>query len=159
MGNFYTDVIQKDPRYTSSEICSDPALLHPVMLQKIQGIIADMAAEGVSLMIFETFRSEARQLHLFNQGVTQLKNVGVHAYGLACDLTLKDRAGNPSWDSDFKFYQALALKYKLIWGGDWGNPTIKHSFIDSDHLQWCSIAHQESLFDGTWYPSDQYDPT
>jgi len=38
---------------------------------------------------------------LFAQGATKIKTVGVHHYGLACDL-VKDIGGEPSWQGDFK---------------------------------------------------------
>jgi len=30
----------------------------------------------------------------------------------------------------------------MIWGGDWGAPHIKHSFVDSVHVQRCTVARQ-----------------
>jgi hypothetical protein len=72
---------------------------------------------GIALMIFETYRSEDRQLALFNQGATKLKNVGVHHYGLACDL-VKNINGEPSWKGDFGFLGELADENGMIWGGD-----------------------------------------
>jgi hypothetical protein len=44
---------------------------------------------------------------------TKLKTVGVHHYGLACDL-VKDIAGEPSWKGDFAFLGRLAKKHRLI---------------------------------------------
>ena len=39
----------------------------------------------------------------------------------------------------------------LIWGGDWGNDTIVHSFVDADHVQRVNVADQAKLFDLSWY--------
>ena len=61
---------------------------------------------------------------------TKLKTVGVHHYGLACDL-VKDIAGEPSWKGDFAFLGRLAKKHKMIWGGDWRSPGARHEFVDS----------------------------
>jgi len=97
MGNFYKEVIQKDPRFRSSSRVNDPDLLEPVTRQAVAAIIAEAKAAGIALLAFETFRSQARQRQLFNEGVTQLSNVGVHNYGLACDL-VKLIKGEPSWD-------------------------------------------------------------
>src|SRR5579862_5961696 len=102
MGNFYTDVIQKDPRFKSASRIADLALLEPVTRANVQQIIADAATAGIKLMVFETYRSQARQAALYAQKATQLKTVGVHHYGLACDL-VKDVGGEPSWKGDFKF--------------------------------------------------------
>src|SRR5882762_3588418 len=37
-------------------------------------------------MVFETYRSQARQELQFRQGATRLRQVGVHQHGLAYDL-------------------------------------------------------------------------
>lgn len=157
MANFYETVIQKDPRFNSVERVSDIMLLEPVTRDLVHQIIADANAHGVKLMVYETYRSEARQEALFNQGASQLKKVGVHHYGLACDIVLNIN-GEPSWKWDFALLGQLAHANKLIWGGDWGTPNVHHSFLDTDHVQRCSIGRQASLFNGTWYPDDNYNP-
>jgi hypothetical protein len=157
MGNFYQDAIVKDPRFKSPKRVADLAMLEPVTRKLVGNIVADAAAHGMKLIAYETFRSQARQAALFDQGVTKLKNVGVHNFGLACDL-VKDVGGEPSWKGDFSLLGQLAHQYGLIWGGDWGDPTVKHSFVDEYHVQRCSIGRQASLFSGTWYPKDNYDP-
>ena len=151
MDNFYTTVIQKDPRFQSKNIVNDPALLEPVTRRLVEQIVADAAAVGIKLMVFETYRSQQRQEELFAQRASRLKTVGVHHYGLACDL-VKDINGEPSWKGDFKFLGKLAKKNRLIWGGDWGTPNKKHKFKDMVHVQRCTVARQNSLFAGTWYP-------
>jgi len=157
MPNFYTDVIMNDSRFHFTNIIADPALLEPVTRAAIQGVIADAAAHGIALMVFETYRSQERQAALFQQGATQLRTVGVHHYGLACDL-VKDVSGQPFWKGDFSFLAALAKSHNLIWGGDWGTPNQPHSFRDYDHVQRCSIGRQAALFRGDWYPDDNYHP-
>ena len=157
MGNFFTDVIEKDPRFNSTKRIADPALLEPTTRALVQQIIEAAEETGISLMIFETYRSQARQQELFNQGATKLRTVGVHRYGLACDI-VKVVGGEPSWKGDFSFLGQLAHSSGLIWGGDWGNPAIKHDFIDAVHVQRCTIARQHGLFAGTWYPDDTYNP-
>lgn len=157
MNKFFKNVIQQDPRFNSVNRVEDIALLEPVTRGLVQKIISDARAHGLILMIFETYRSQSRQEILFNQGVTQLRKVGVHHYGLACDL-VKDIEGEPSWKGDFSLLGQLAHANGLIWGGDWGNPNIPHSFIDSVHVQRCTIARQASLFNGEWFPSEEYNP-
>jgi hypothetical protein len=120
-------------------------------------VISDAAARGIKLMIFETFRSQERQQALSEQGATQLRTVGVHNYGLACDL-VKDVHGEPSWKGDFSFLGVIAPPHRLVWGGDWGRPDLPHSFHDNDHVQRCSVAMQPQLFNGDWYPGADYDP-
>jgi D-alanyl-D-alanine carboxypeptidase len=155
--NFYTDTIVKDARFKSTKRVADPNLLEPITRGLVDAIIADAAANGMSLMIFETYRSQARQTALFNQGATKLKQVGVHHFGLACDI-VKDVGGQPSWKGDFSLLGDLARHHGMIWGGDWGTPGSKHSFVDTDHVQRCTIGRQASLFAGKWYPDKNYDP-
>jgi hypothetical protein len=157
MGNFYTDTIQKSPDFRSTNRCADPQMLEPFTRRKVAAILADAKAHGISLMVYETYRSEERQRLLYQQGATRLPNVGVHHYGLACDIVYQI-AGEPSWKGDFGFLWHLATAHQLVWGGNWGRPNIHHSFIDSDHVQWCAMADQADLFRGTWYPSGLYNP-
>ncbi|HEY4987785.1 MAG TPA: M15 family metallopeptidase [Bradyrhizobium sp.] len=146
-----------DPRFTSTKRIADPELLEPVTRDLVQAIIADAAANGLKLMIFETYRSQARQIALFNQGATKLRQVGVHHYGLACDL-VKDINGQPSWKGDFSMLGALAKHHRLIWGGNWGTPGSTPTFVDDDHVQRVTLGRQARLFAGDWYPDANYDP-
>ena len=137
-----------DPRFTSTKRIADPELLEPVTRDLVQAIIADAAANGLKLMIFETYRSQARQIALFNQGATKLRQVGVHHYGLACDL-VKDINGQPSWKGDFSMLGALAKHHRLIWGGNWGTPGSTPTFVDDDHVQRVTLGRQARLFAAT----------
>lgn len=157
MANFYQSTIMPDARFDSTKRVSDIALLEPATRQRVQDIVADANAMGIKLMVFETYRSQARQTELFNKGASKLKQVGVHHFGLACDL-VKNVGGQPSWDGDFNFLGVLAHKHGLLWGGDWGNPGKPHTFVDAVHVQRCSLAKQPELFAKTWYPDDAYDP-
>ena len=152
MANFYLDVITRDARFSSTGRIDDVWLLEPVTRAAVAAIIAEAP---MPLMVFETFRSQARQAQLFEQGATQLRRVGVHGYGLACDI-VKLVNGEPSWEGDFTFLGPLAKKHGLIWGGDWGQPQISHGFRDMDHVQRITVADQARLFTGTWYPDEAY---
>jgi hypothetical protein len=151
MSNFYTDVIAKDTRFNSSKVINDINLLEPVTRHIVETILADAKAHGLNVMVYETYRSQARQTKLFNEGATRLRNVGVHHYGLACDI-VRVVNGQPSWKGDFSFLGELARSHKLIWGGDW------RSFPDEYHVQRCSIRRQGALFRGEWYPRPDYNP-
>jgi hypothetical protein len=157
MGNFFTDVISNDPRFGSANRVADPLLLEPVTRQLVQQIVDAAGNMGIAVMIFETYRSQERQQELFNNGATKLRTVGVHQFGLACDI-VRVAGGEPSWKGDFSFLGQLAHSSGLIWGGDWGDPTIKHSFIDSVHVQRCTVARQGDLFAGNFYPDNEYNP-
>jgi hypothetical protein len=155
--DFFTDVIQKSSQFNLSSRVADPELLEPTTRQLVEQILIAAQQMGISLIIYETYRSQARQLELFNSGATRLRAVGVHHYGLACDI-VKVVGGEPSWKGDFSFLGQLARSSGLVWGGDWGSPDIKHTFIDAVHVQRCTVARQAALFAGTWYPDDGYNP-
>jgi D-alanyl-D-alanine carboxypeptidase len=157
MGTFYTDVISHDASFDSTLRVADLALLEPITRQLVQSIVATAEKMGISLMIYETYRSQSRQQELFDNGATKLRQVGVHHYGLACDI-VRVVGGEPSWKGDFSFLGQLAHSAGLIWGGDWGAPQLKHTFVDSVHLQRCTVARQADLFAGNWYPDDTYNP-
>ena len=99
----------------------------------------------------------ARQQALSTNGASELKKIGVHHYGLACDI-VRDVGGEPSWKGDWEFLGRLARANGMVWGGDWGKPGVPHSFVDAVHVQRCTVARQAALFAGTWYPDDAYDP-
>lgn len=157
MPNFYTDVIRKDPRFNLSTRVADPTLLEPTTRAAVSGIVADAMAQGIQLMIFETYRSQVRQELLFKQGASKLQHVGDHHWGVAADLVVVVD-NEPTWKFDYSFLGPLAIKHGLVWGGDWAEPKIKHSFVDSDHVQRILVSDQNKLFSGTWYPDDNYSP-
>jgi len=157
MGNFYNDVICKDARFASLTRVNDPSLLEPATRQLVQSVVSAAQQMGIEVMIYETYRSQNRQQELFNNGATKLRSVGVHHYGLACDI-VRVAAGEPCWKGDFSFLGQLAHSSGLIWGGDWGAPEIKHSFVDSVHVQRCTVTRQGDLFAGSWYPDETYNP-
>ena len=138
MGNFYTNVISKDPRFASTTRIGDPSLLEPLTRQLVEGLVASAHQMGIEVMIYETYRSQDRQQALFNNGATKLRTVGVHHYGLACDI-VRVVGGEPSWKGDFSFLGQLAHSSGLIWGGDWGDPNLKHSFVEQ---RACATLHR-----------------
>jgi hypothetical protein len=155
--NFYSDVIAKDTRFGSLARIDDDQLLEPVTRALVQEIVSAARSIGIDVMVWETYRSQARQELLFTQHVTKLRRVGVHHYGLACDI-VKVVGGEPSWKGDFSFLGQLSKSANLIWGGDWGNPAVHHSFIDEYHVQRCAVTREPVLFAGSWYPDAGYNP-
>lgn len=149
--NFYTEVIVKDARFGSPSCISDVDLLEPVTRRKVQSIVDEARKDGLELMVFETYRSEARQRELFNKGYSKLRQVGVHHFGLACDI-VRVVNGKPSCDGDFSVVGKLARSEGLIWGGDW------IGFNDDYHVQRVALAKQHDLFAGIWYPDASYNP-
>jgi hypothetical protein len=159
MENFYTKVIQKSRLYHSEHLVSSLELLEPNFRQKIERLIIAAAAQGHKLMVYETFRSQARQEQLYKEKKTELRTKGVHHYGLAADIVF-DVHGEPRWPSaeHFSILEPLARAQDLIWGGNWGRPPRPHSFVDPDHLQWCSVEQEHALLHDQWYPVAGYNP-
>lgn len=157
MGNFFTEVLAQSFAFHSTSRVSDLSLLEPITRKLVQQIVDAAAQMGIEVMPFETYRSQARQQALFNSGATKLRQVGVHHYGLACDI-VRVVSGEPSWKGDFSFLGQLARSSGLIWGGDWGEPSMRHSFVDSVHVQRCTVARQPALFSGVFYPDNSYNP-
>ena len=157
MGNFYVDVICKDLRFNRPARVSDVLLLEPVTRGLVEAVLDEARQRGEDLLVYETFRSRARQLDLYKRGASKLREVGVHHYGLACDV-VKNINGDPSWKGSFALVGELAKKHGLVWGGDWGSPGKRHSFVDLVHVQRISVARQGALFRGEWYPATDYSP-
>jgi hypothetical protein len=152
MGNFFTDVIQRDPRYRSVAPIRDLDLLEPGFSSKVAAIMRDAEGAGTVLVPVETYRSSERQEELFALNKTKLRKVGTHHYGLAVDFA-KRVNGQLTWNGDWTFMARLAARHGAVSGVDWGEPDKPHSFIDSGHLQGCTLAQQKALFAGTWYPA------
>lgn len=155
--SFYTEIIMPDHRFHSLAVCNDLALLEPVTRAAVQAIVTEAAAAGQPVMVFETFRSQERQDQVFAAGASSTRNAGVHHMGLAADI-VRAVGGQPSWKGDFTFLRGLAIRHGMVWGGDWGNSTIRHPFVDADHVQRVTLADQPRLFAGTWYPDETYQP-
>ena len=129
-------MILQDPRFDSVARVSDAGLLEPATRKLVESIISAAQQMGIAIMIYETYRSQDRQQELFNQGATKLRAVGVHHYGLACDI-VRVVGGEPCWKGDFSFLGQLAQGSGLIWGGDWGAPDIKTA---SSTVFMCSVV-------------------
>jgi hypothetical protein len=153
--SFYTDILAKSPVFHAKMPIRDVMLLEPVTRDAVQKIIKFAGQEGVTLQVLETYRSQELQEAYFARGATQLKTVGVHHYGLACDLGIVI-GGQVNWKADYSILGKYAAQFGLVWGGDWGTPSAPHSFRDYDHVQRIAVADQAKLFSGAWYPDNNY---
>lgn len=155
MGNFYTDVIARDPRFDSPLPCRDVALLFRGFRAAVAALVADAALMGIALIVTETFRSTALQAHDEAVGASELK-VGVHHFGLAADFA-RVEAGKADWTAkDYFFLGPLCEKHGMVWGGNWGDPANlpeDPGFHDWVHVQFCTVDEQAALFAGVWYPN------
>lgn len=157
MSNFYKDVICKSPLFKSLTLVSTLDLLEPVTRAAVIAVLAAAKKDGHDLRIVETYRSKERQAYLFMKHATQLKNVGVHHFGLAVDFGLHDDKGRYIGSAaPYVFLPKLLEANGLISGIDWGTPQKKTHFIDAGHAQRIAVNRQARLFAGSWYPDDGY---
>lgn len=94
----------------------------------------------VKWVLFEGFRSQARQAYLYAQGrsrpgskVTNAQTSPYHNRGIAADIVWLDAQGDPHWDGKSEMWAVLghcARANGLEWGGDWGG-----SLGDVGHIQ------------------------
>lgn len=154
---YYDLFIKPSPMFHSIGQCNSMNMLEPVTRAAVQALITEAAELDLPVAVIETYRSQELQAIYFEKGATQLKTVGVHHYGMACDL-VRMVAGKPNWKVDYTFLGPLAAKHGLIWGGDWGQPGKPHSFKDMDHVQRILVSDQDKLFAGEWWPLDTYLP-
>lgn len=156
--SFYKNVIRKDSRFNSTAIIKDVSLLEPGTRVAVAKLIVLAHEAGHQLVVGETFRSQSRQEKCYRNGSTQLKKVGCHGYGVACDLQLLVNGKYDPNGEHYVFFQQICRKVGLISGIDWGTPAEHHNFHDWDHVQRVPVFRQNELFAGTWYPDINYDP-
>lgn len=156
--SFYSDVLQKDPRFHSASPIRDVSLLEPGTRAAVARLIVLAHEAGHELQVGETYRSQALQTLDFERHATQLRQVGCHGYGVACDLRMLVNGVYDPNGSHYAFFQGLCRQVGLISGIDWGTPHACHNFHDWDHVQRVPVFRQNALFAGTWYPPVDYDP-
>ena len=144
MQNAFLKRLRDDARFHSPERIADPGLLYPPFRRKVEAILRGAKAQGQDYVLFETYRSQERQVELFRQGVTQLRTVGVHHFGLAADL-VRRVDGRLTWSADYRLLGELADEEGLVWGGRW-------KFRDAAHIQAIAVKDQARLFRGEWFP-------
>lgn len=113
--------------------------LLPVVREKAEAFIAACAKQGITVLIYSTYRDNESQAEIYAQGrtkpgkrVTNAKpGMSYHNWRCAFDFvpTIK---GVPQWD-DSKLYATcgrIATSVGLDWGGNW------KSFPDKPHCQY-----------------------
>lgn len=149
MGNFYTDTLCKSKLFNSNGVVRDVAMLYPPFKEKILNVLSLAKAAGLRVVVFETYRSQARQQTLFKRGATRLKTNGMHHYGVACDIVFLDEKGNPTWTEqergDWAKLGKIIKSQGLVWGGDWPR------FTDKPHAQMPKVQEQPSVVSGKWF--------
>jgi peptidoglycan L-alanyl-D-glutamate endopeptidase CwlK len=121
--------------------------LHPELVEKVQRVLAAMAALGFPMMVTDGLRTTEQQQALFAKGRTAPGSIvtnadGVKAksnhqmkadgFGHAVDCTFLDANGKPTWDGmkPWAAYGACAVAVGLTWGGNW-----KSKLVDRPHIE------------------------
>lgn len=143
-----------------------PDSLHPIVEERMNRLIEKTAAQGITIIITDDFRSAAAQDTLYEKGRSTEGNVVTHAkggesyhnFGLAIDFALKLPSGDVIWDrqydgngnsmADWTEVVTIAKELGFEWGGDWV------SFKDYPHLQMDFGLAIEDLQRGERPPND-----
>ena len=127
--------------------------VHPILRQRVEILIARLAAQGVTVEAVQGLRTAQEQNDLYAKGRTKpgpkVTNAKAwqsnHCYGLAVDLCPFVN-GKPDWNAPRKVWDSIgteAERLHLEWGGRW-------KFRDLPHvqLQGLSIAQCYELSRG-----------
>jgi hypothetical protein len=125
--------------------------VHPELARRVRLVIAQLAADGIALLVHDGLRTFAEQDALYAQGRTVKGRIVTHAkggqsnhnYGLAVDL-VPVLNGRPSWDWPADVWKKLgraAEAQGLEWGGRW-------KMVDMPHVQLhgLSVADCRALY-------------
>lgn len=148
--NWYQDKIKQHKQYQSLKVISDIDVLYPPMAFLIIKLFINAYKEGLKVCIFETYRSQERQLDLFNKGTSKIKSNGMHHFGVATDIVFRNEKNYPIWRGSWDVLGKIGKDLGLYWGGDW------KGFIDCPHFQLipATVADQAKII-GYQYP--EYD--
>ena len=148
--NWYEDGIKKHRQYQLAGLTSDIDILHPQFAFNILKLFINAHKEGLRVCIFETYRSQERQLDLFNKGKTKLSKNGMHHFGIATDVVFRTEKNQPIWQGDWAALGKIGKELGLHWGGDW------ESFRDYPHFQLipATVSDQAKIINGAYPPCD-----
>lgn len=148
--NWYEDGIKKHKRYQFTDLASDVDILHPQFAFSVLKLFINAHKEGLRVCIFETYRSQERQLDLFNKGKTKLSKNGMHHFGVATDIVFRTEKNHPIWQGDWAALGKIGKELGLFWGGDW------ESFRDYPHFQLipATVSDQAKIINGDYPPHD-----
>jgi peptidoglycan hydrolase-like protein with peptidoglycan-binding domain len=113
----YLQKILTSDKYLSPNVISDVDLLVPSFADKIQRLrTAYMEFHESTPVIFESYRSDVRQLICFQSGASKIRTSGMHHFGIAVDIIALDSKGNPSWNIlDYGSLHKIASSLGLIY--------------------------------------------
>lgn len=112
--------------------CREIDELKPVAQKACRLFLAECEKEGLDVCITETYRSQARQNYLYEQGrsragkIVTWVRISRHTSGLAWDICKNVRGQEYSDASFFAKCGAIAKKLGITWGGTWKTPDKPH---------------------------------
>ncbi len=131
----------------------DTGFLHPVVQNKLREFVLKASAQKLDILIYETYRTDERQLWCFNTGASQIKARGSHGFCVAFDVVpLKN--GNPQWNDEDSYQKlgSIGRSIGLEWGGNWT------SLVDKPHFQYLgglTLAEWQSGKRPAWWDNWQ----
>ena len=118
--------------------CRDINELSPVAQKACRLFLQECKKEGLPVLITETYRSQARQNYLYEQGRTRAGKVVTwtrnsrHTGRMAWDICKNVRGHEYSDQAFFNRCGAIARKLGITWGGDWKTPDKPHFEVTMD---------------------------
>lgn len=94
--------------------------------------LAECKAQGLNVLITETYRSQERQNYLYEQGRTTKGNIVTwtkysrHTSRRAWDICQNVKGQEYSNTTFFRRCGEIARSMGIIWGGDWSTPDMPH---------------------------------
>ena len=153
--------------------------LHPEVKRRAKNVIKEANAHfkktGLSVGMFEGWRTEARQLEVMGGGASDVKNYlnSYHPWGLAVDFVFLDQFGRWTWepikDNDPAWYEYVTQVFTgdanaqawdelgdiiksngFEWGGDWRN------LKDKPHAQYTKEGRTRDMIAAFGEPENYY---
>ena len=112
--------------------CRDIKQLNPVAQEACNLFMAECKKAGLKVLITETYRSQARQNYLYEQGRTRPGTVVTwtkssrHTGRMAWDICKNVKGQEYSDAAFFTKCGAIAKKLGITWGGTWSTPDKPH---------------------------------
>lgn len=117
--------------------CRDINELNPVAQKACRLFLDECKKAGIDIFITETYRSQARQNYLYEQGRTRPGNIVTwtkssnHTGRMAWDIAVNPPK-NLYDDATLKKAGSIGKKLGITWGGDWtGTPDKPHFEVKS----------------------------
>lgn len=109
-------------------------------------------AQGLKVMIYETYRSLSAQMDAFKKGTSKAKpGMSMHQYGYAFDVVFQ---GSEPWGEHHPWNKLgqISRDCGLYWGGDWGPAPGKGWDRPHHQLVPATDKHQDAVRAGVFTP-------